>query len=176
MRLFIPVLTAAAAFGFAIPAIHGPAALDDATIVAIFDAANTYDIEAAQLAQKRSHSESVRTLARQFATDHDNLRQQGRNLAAKLGVTPTPPAAFELAKQHAQAMKLLRSKSGAAFDRAYADHEVQFHQAVIEAVTTTLLPAIQNSELKAFVQKTAPAFQGHLVMAQQLASRLGLSS
>jgi len=144
--------------------------------VAIFDAANTYDIEAAQLALKKSHTEAVRSLAHQFATDHRNLRQQGRDLARKLGVKPTPPADFALAKEHAEAMRTLQGKSGPDFDRAYAEHEVKFHQAVIDAVTNTLLPAVSNAELKAFVQKTAPAFQGHLAMAKQLASRLGAST
>ena len=68
-----------------------PAALDDPTIVAIFDAANTYDIEAGQLALKTSHTKAVRDLAQQFSNDHNAVRQQGRDLAKKLKVTPTPP-------------------------------------------------------------------------------------
>jgi hypothetical protein len=52
------------------------------------------------------------------------------------------------------------------FDRAFLAREVAFHRSVIDAVTRTLLPAIQNPELKSFVQGVAPAFQGHLAMAE----------
>lgn len=57
---------------------------------------------------------------------------------------------------------------GEAFDRAFLENEVAYHKAVIDAVTTTLLPAIQNAELKALVVKIAPAFQAHMMRAQQL--------
>lgn len=39
---------------------------------------------------------------------------------------------------------------------------------MIAAVKITLLPAIKNEELKAFVVKIAPAFQAHLQMAENL--------
>ena len=141
-------------------------------IVAIFDAANTFDVETGQLALQRSHTKAVRELAQQFIHDHQAVRQQGRDLAKKLAVTPTPPKDFALAQQHAEAMKELRSKSGAEFDRAYIAHEITYHQAVLDAVTSTLLPAIKNPELKAFVEKVGPAFQGHLEAAKQLQKRL----
>jgi putative membrane protein len=146
--------------------------LDDASVVAIFDAANTFDIEAGQLARKRSSDKATLALARHFIRDHKAVRKQGRDLAAKLGVSPTPPADFALARDHAAAMADLKSKSGAEFDRAYAAHEVAFHQAVIDALNSTLIPAIETPELKAFVQKGAPAFQGHLASAQALARKL----
>ena len=43
---------------------------------------------------------------------------------------------------------------------------------MIDALNSTLIPAIENPELKAFVQKVAPAFQGHLASAQALARKL----
>jgi putative membrane protein len=149
-----------------------PAPLDDPTIVAIFDAANTLDVETGQLAIQRSHTKAIRDLAQQFIHDHQAVRQQGRDLAKKLAITPTPPKDLALARQHAEAMKELRSKSGAEFDRAYLAHEITYHQAVLDAVTGTLLPAIKNPELKAFVEKVGPAFQGHMEAAKQLQKRL----
>lgn len=154
------------------PAPPANPALDDATIVAIFDATNGYDIETSQLALQRSHTKAVRDLAQQFKQDHSAVRQQGRDLAKKLHVTPTPPKENPLAHDHEQAIKNLRGKSGAEFDRAYADEEVRFHQAVLDAVSSTLLPAITNAELKAFVEKVGPAFQGHLEAAKQLQKQL----
>lgn len=154
------------------PAHSQTPALDDPTIVAIFDAANTFDVETSQLALKTSRNKAVRDLAQQFMNDHKAVRQQGRDLAKKLSVTPTAPKPFGLAEAHTKAMKDLQSKSGAEFDQAYITHEVNFHQAVLDAVTGTLLPAIKNAELKAFVEKVGPAFGGHLEAAKQLQKRL----
>ena len=143
-------------------------ALDDATIVAIFDAANSFDMETGALAAKKGSTQAVRDYGRQLTGDHTAVRQQGRDLAGHLHVTPTPPKDFALATAHAEAMKRLSALEGKAFDKAFLEHEVAFHKAVIEAVTTTLLPALQNAEARALVTKVAPAFQAHQAAAQNL--------
>lgn len=147
-------------------------ALDDATIVAIFDAANTVDIETGELAAKRGSSKEVRDFGAMLARDHKAVRQMGRDLAKKLGVTPTPPADDQGAKDHAAAMKRLQSLKGAEFDHAFLQHEAAFHKAVIDAVKSTLLPAIKNAELKALVVKVAPAFEAHMIAAANLDKKL----
>jgi putative membrane protein len=160
----------------ATPAPPANPALDDATIVAIFDAANTYDIETGKLALQTSHTKAVRDLAQQFGHDHAAVRQQGRDLAKKLNLTPTPPKENPLAPDHERALKELKTKKGAEFDRAYLDEEVRYHQAVLDAVSSTLLPAITNAQLKAFVEKVGPAFQGHLEAAKQLQKQLATTT
>ena len=150
------------------PAAAKSAALDDATIVAIFDAANTWDIETGALAAKKGTTQDVRDFGKMLERDHKMVRQQGRDLAKKLSVTPTPPKDFAMAKDHEAALAKLQSASGKAFDRAFLEHEVAFHKAVIEAVTSTLLPALHNQEVKELVTKVAPAFQAHMVGAQNL--------
>jgi len=147
-------------------------ALDDPTIVAIFDGANTADIETGTLATEHGSSKEVRDFGAMLVHDHTQVRQQGRDLAAKLHVTPTPPKDDQSARDHAAAMKKLRGLKGAEFDHAFLQHEVAFHKAVIDAVTTTLLPAIQNAELKALVVKVAPAFQAHMLAAANLDKKL----
>jgi putative membrane protein len=136
------------------------------------DAANTADIETGTLAAKRAQSKDVRDYGAMIAHDHEAVRQMGRDLAKKLGVTPTPPAGDASAKTQAEVMASLRAKHGADFDRALLQHEVAFHKSVIDAIQTTLLPAIQNKELKALVEKVAPAFQAHLLAAQRLERQL----
>ena len=149
---------------------------DDPTIVAIFDAANTADMETGALAEERGSSKEVRDFGAMLVRDHRAVRQQGRDLAAKLGVTPTPPKDDQSAKDHAAAMARLRSLKGAEFDRAFLQHEAGFHKAVIDAVQGTLLPAIDNAELKALVDKVAPAFQAHMQMAQELEKKVPSAS
>ena len=166
----------AGASGEVVPAASVAAApdpaLDDATIVAIFDAANTADIETGQLAAERGSSKDVRDFGVMLVRDHKMVRQQGRDLAKRLGVTPTPPADDASARAHADAMSTLRSQQGADFDRAFLEHEVKFHQDVIDAVETTLLPSIQNADVRALVVKVAPAFRAHMIAAQKLEQQL----
>jgi putative membrane protein len=69
-------------------------------------------------------------------------------------------------------MQSLRTKKGSAFDRAFLQHEVDFHNAVIGAVTNSLLPAIQNAQVKDLVTKVAPAFGAHRDQAQMLLNGL----
>lgn len=69
-------------------------------------------------------------------------------------------------------MKKLGGLKGAEFDKAWLDHEIAYHQAVIDAVTKTLLPATKNADLKAFEEKIAPAFVGHLQMAKELRAKM----
>ena len=170
---FLPVAFAAACLvgvtAASQPSVHQPraAALDDPTIVAIFDAANTWDIETGALAEKKGTTKEAREFGKMLVHDHTMVRQQGRDLAKKLAVRPTPPKDFALAKDHEEAMKKLRAAKGADFDREFLQHEVEYHKAVIDAVTQSLLPAIQNQELKDLVTKVAPAFQAHMVAAQQ---------
>lgn len=166
-------------------AAHGPATtaartsqpdqaakLDDPTIVAIFDAANTWDMETGALAATKGRTQAVRDFGAMLVRDHRAVRQQGRDLAKRLKVTPTPPGKdFALAKEHAAAMHRLRAAKGQAFDRAFLAHEVAYHKAVVDAVTTTLLPSLQNQEVKDLVTKVAPAFQAHMAAAQNLLDR-----
>jgi putative membrane protein len=176
MHLHSRILSAASMMVLTVPFMHPKGALpqeaasklDDPTIVAIFDAANTYDMETGSLAVSKGHSRAVRDFGAMLVRDHRNVRVQGRKLAKSLHVTPTPPRDFALAKAHVSAMRSLRAAKGKAFDRAFLQHEVDFHNAVIDAVTKTLLPATQNAQLKDLETKVAPAFVAHRDRAQSL--------
>ncbi|MGQ0713712.1 MAG: DUF4142 domain-containing protein [Gemmatimonadaceae bacterium] len=172
-HLAFTAIAAALTFAAAPAAAQTPTpGLDDPTIVAIFDAANTADIETGQIAARLGHSKEVRDFGAMLARDHQTVRQIGRDLATKLGVTPTPPANDASAKAHAEALKKLRALRGPEFDRVFLQHEVAFHRSVLDAVKSTLLPAIENAELKALVVKVGPAFEAHMIAAQNLANQL----
>lgn len=147
-------------------------ALDDATIVYIYDEANTADIETGELAVKRGSTKEIRNFGATLVRDHKAARQLGRDLAKKLVVTPTPLADDPYAKGHADAMAKLKTLHGKDFDKAFMKHEVAYHAAVIDAIQNTLLPATKNAELKALEIKIVPAFQGHLLMAQTLEKKI----
>ena len=147
-------------------------ALDDATIMAIFDNANTADIETGKLAAQRGHTDEVRLFGAMLARDHQMVRQQGRDLALKLGIIPTRPGGEQSAQDQAAVIRRLSGLQGREFDSAFLQHEVLFHETTIAAIENNLLPAITNVELRAMVANVAPAFKAHLEMARNLGIQL----
>lgn len=149
--------------------------LDDATILAIFDQANTVDIYTGRLGAKYGKSEEVRAMGRMVAMDHIAVQQMARDLANKLAIVPTLPDADTSVADQANAVAFLRSKAGPEFDRAYLKHEVAYHQSVVDAVKGTLLPSIKNDEFRALVQKVLPGFEHHLAETKALAKKFGVN-
>ena len=148
--------------------------LNDATIFSIFDQANMADITTARIGVKKAHSKEVRELAQMVATDHEAVQRMGRELATKLGVTPLPPDGDTSVDSLAKAIANLDGKSGAEFDKAYLLYEIGFHQSVIDAIKSALLPAVKDDQLKALVTKVLPGFEHHLAATKAAAKKLGI--
>jgi putative membrane protein len=62
----------------------------------------------------------------------------------------------------------LSKLSGKAFDEAYIDNEVTYHQAVLDTIDKTLVPNTKNAELKALIVKVRPVIQTHLEHATKV--------
>ncbi|MFL6577291.1 MAG: DUF4142 domain-containing protein [Povalibacter sp.] len=154
-------------------AAEGP---NDAQIAAIVVTANQVDIDAGKLASTKASSASVKEFAQRMITDHTGVNKSATELVTRLHVTPESNATSEsLKKGGDQNLAALKKLSGAEFDRAYVDHEVTYHQAVLDAVDQTLIPSAKNAELKALLVKVRPAFVAHLEHAKQIQSSLGKS-
>lgn len=146
---------------------------NDAQIAAIVVTANQVDIDAGQLAASNASNAQVKAFGRQMVTDHTGVNKQATELVTKLGVKPEDnPTAQSLKSGGAENVKHLQQLSGAAFDKAYVDHEVAYHQQVLDAVDKTLIPSAKNEQLKALLTKVRPAFVAHLEHAKQLQSSL----
>lgn len=151
------------------------AKLDDATIFSIFDQANMVDISIGRLGAKQGHTEDVRKLGRMVASEHESVQQMGRDLARKLGIVPTPPDNDTSAENYAKIIAMLQAKSGVEFDKAYLQHEIGFHQSVIDVVKETLLPAVKNEQFRALITKLLPDFEHHLAETKATAKKLGIT-
>ncbi|HEX6574765.1 MAG TPA: DUF4142 domain-containing protein [Gemmatimonadaceae bacterium] len=148
------------------------AGLSDANIVYILDNANKLDSAGGSIAATKGTNSEVRDFGTRMMRDHHSLRQQGQDLAKKLGVTPTPPANDSAQAQFDKTMSMLNGAAkGRDFDKAYIDNEVSYHKTVLE-VATAAMAAAQNAELKNLIQKAAPAIQAHLDMAQSIQGKL----
>lgn len=154
------------------PAPAPAPALTDANIVAILDGANAADSAAGSVAASKGTSAEVKSFGKDMMRDHHALRKAGQDLAKKLNVTPAMPAGDSSAAA-ASAWKdsLTTMPAGAAWDKAYINHEVAYHQSVLNTAQTAL-GAAQNAELKALIEKAAPNIQAHLDHAKSIQSKL----
>jgi putative membrane protein len=156
-----------------VPAGAFAQAINDAQIASIVVTANQVDIDAGKLAASTSKNADVKKFAQLMVTDHTGVNKQAVDLVTKLKVTPqdneTSQSLTAGGEKNVAALKALK---GAAFDTAYVDHEVAYHQAVLDAVDKTLIPNAKNEELKALLVKVRPAFVAHLEHAKQVQASL----
>ena len=147
---------------------------NDAQIAHIVVTANQVDIDAGKLAESKGSSKEVKDFGKMMVTDHTGVNKQAQAFAAKLKVKPEDNPTSQSLKQGGDAnLKTLRGLQGSGFDKAYIDHEVTYHQNVLDALDKTLIPNAQNAELKDLLVKTRPAFVAHLERAKEIQSKLG---
>jgi putative membrane protein len=145
----------------------------DAQIASIVVTANQVDIDAGKLAESKASHADVKQFAQQMVTDHSGVNKQATELVTKLKVTPQDnPTSQSLKTGGEKNVAHLKTLSGTAFDKAYIDQEVTYHEAVLKAVDTTLIPSAQNADLKALLVKVRPAFVAHLEHAKQVQAML----
>jgi len=155
----------------------GEAKPSDPQIVGVVSAADQIDIDAAKLALKKTKNDQVKQFAQQMIDDHTKLQKSVDDLAKKLNVKAEPSdISKSLQSAAATETKKLRGLRGKAFDKEYIDHEVAYHQQVIDAASKVLIPNAQNAELKSALEGAAPLLQGHLDHAKQIQSSLGSST
>ena len=147
--------------------------LTDPEVAHVAVTANSIDIDAAKFAQTRTKNAAVKQFAATMITDHTAVNAQAAALATKLGVTPADNGVSQsLQSGAAQAHSALEPLQGAAFDRAYMDREVAYHQAVLDAIDKVLIPTTENAELKKLLVDVRPAIATHLEHAKQVRSQL----
>lgn len=152
--------------------VHAQAPTDP-QIAHIVVTANQVDIDAGKLAGQKGSSKDVRQFGQQMVTDHTAVNQSATQLVKKLKVKPEAnDTSASLRKGGDENIARLKKLKGREFDKAYVDHEVTYHQAVIDAVDKTLLPSARNEELKALLAKVRPALVQHLEHARHLQAQL----
>lgn len=146
---------------------------NDAQIASIVVTANQVDIDAGKLAAARTDNAEVKAFAQRMVTDHTGVNQSAVDLVTRLKVTPQDnPTSESLKAGGATNVTALKALHGTAFNKAYVDHEVAYHQQVLDAVDQVLIPNAQNAELKALLVKVRPAFIAHLEHAKQIQATL----
>lgn len=166
MKIIVPLLLSAS---LASLPIYAQQTLNDAQIAAIVVVANQVDIDAGQYVVAKTKNPDVTRFAATMVTDHSAVNKSAVDLVTKLRVTPEENETSRSLKDGGDNnLAQLRALKGKALDRAYIDHEVAYHEQVIRALDTALIPNASNSELKALLFKVRPAFVEHLGHARHL--------
>lgn len=146
---------------------------NDAQIAKIVLVADSVDVDYGKLAVKKTENPDVKAFAETMIRDHSAVNEKATALAKKLGVTPEDSETSKSLEDQGKAeLKKLKSLKGTAFDKAYVDNEVAYHEAVIGVLDKTLIPNTKNAELKALLESGKPIFVMHLEHAKKLQKQL----
>jgi putative membrane protein len=157
----------------AIGAQQSPPDLTDPEVAHVAVTANTIDVELAKFAQARLTNPAVKQFAATMITDHSAVNEKAGALAKKLGVTPKDnPVSQSLMKGADAARATIEKEQGKAFEKAYIQREVTYHQAVLDAIDKVLIPTTENAELKQLLTEVRPAIASHLEHAKRLSGTL----
>jgi putative membrane protein len=127
-------------------------------------ASDTFEITTGNMATQKGSLADVKTFGQMLVGDHTISSQELKALARQKSVTLSrtiPPD--KLAR-----ITALSALSGAPFDKAFAEQQVQAHQEAI-ALYQKADNDIGDAQIQAFVSKTLPVLQTHLQHAQHLA-------
>ena len=98
--------------------------VNDAQIASIVVTANQVDIDAGKLARTSANAD-VKKFAQLMIDDHTGVNKSATELVTRLKVTPEDnPTSQSLKSEGDENIAHLKTLKGAAFDKAYIDHEV----------------------------------------------------
>lgn len=170
------LLPAMAVALLAAPPVHAqeaPAELTDPEIAHVAVTANAVDVEMAEFALPRITGPRVEAFARGMISAHTGVIERAAALAERLGVVPRDNAVSRSLRSGAdQARSQLEGATGTAFDRAYMEREVAYHQAVLEALDDLLIPGTDNGDLRALLEEVRPVIAAHHEQAETILSGL----
>ena len=167
------VLAAAVCFAAATAMAQSTGKPTDPQIADIAYTAGQIDIEQAIDALKKAHNKAVRSFAEEMIRDHLAVNNKVLALCDKLKVTPEEnDTSRTMYRERVQKREELRALSGAAFDKAYAENEVAYHEAVNGVLESTLIPAAQNAQLKSLLETGLKLFKEHQKHAEKLVDEL----
>jgi putative membrane protein len=126
------------------------------------------EVDLANLALQKSNNSDVKEFAQRMVDDHSKNQQDVDNLASKLSLT----APSDVSAEQRQEKDRLQGLSGDQFDRAYARLMLQDHRKDVNEFKREKQMA-RNSDLKQYVNQTLPVLEQHLLLAEQLNSKVG---
>lgn len=139
-------------------------ALSDEQIAAITSLANNAEIEQAKLARARSKNDQVLQFAGMMIAHHGEA--QRKQDALSIGSADST-LSRTMVVEGSETLKQLKEKTGAEFDRAYMQAQVDGHQKVLKTIEDKLIPNAKREDLKAHLAELRPRVKQHLEQAER---------
>ena len=171
MKTFSLTLTAIAIAGCT--AFAGGQKMNDLEIAHTAYTAGQIDIRYAHLALAISDNQSVRDFANTMIRDHTAVNDAAGALIQELNVTPQDNALSQaLVKGASDKRDELSALRGKAFDCAYAQNELGYHQVVNKTVEEDFIPNTTVAPLTALLQEALVTFKVHEGHAEHMVAGL----
>ena len=153
-------------------AAASPAAMSDANIVALLDAANMADSSLGSEALSMVSGKDAKNFAKMMMGEHHALREKVQKLAKKLNITGQMPADDPFrAAVDGERTSVSTAAKGRIQDSTYIVQEIAIHTAVIGWVNSAEAQA-QNPELKELIKSSGPVLKKHLDRAQEIQRKM----
>src|SRR5690606_12852469 len=109
--------------------------------------------------------------ARTLAADHAKNQDRLQALAAEIQVDLVPAAGGAAVPEAVDSATLSRLE-GAEFDRQFLRQQIEAHRSNVDAIEDQMLPAVQDEQVRRFLEETRAAMQGHLDSVEAIQGRL----
>ncbi len=147
--------------------------MNDLEFAHIAYTADNIDIRYAHLALALSTNPDIHAFANTMIRDHTAVNEAALGLLEKLGATAQENALSQTLNANAE--EIINSfvkLRGSDFDAAYAANELAYHRAVSDLVENTMIPNIDNAEVKALFQQGLEIFKAHEGHAEMMVKAL----
>ena len=124
------------------------------------------EVELGRLAAQKAADPEVKRFAQMMVTDHTKNNEELKTAATKKNV-PLPTGRDS---KHQAMMQRLQGLTGAEFDRAYMQGQVDDHTATLQLMENNTDNT--DADIKAIATKTAPIVKAHLDMAKSIQGKL----
>ncbi len=161
-----PADPAAPAAGLGSTATRGDALAAPAFVRAAA-ASDLYEMEASRLAEQRAQNPEVKRYAERMLRDHGKTTGELKAMVPQLQGVSAQQISTRLDQQHQALLQQLQGAQGAEFDRAFAQQQVQSHQAAVD-LFRAYAQGGDDEQLKRWASQTLPSLEEHLREAQQL--------
>jgi putative membrane protein len=150
-----------------------PRNLTDSDIAMIMRVANLGEVREGALARSQATEKSVRDFAIMMVTEHTAQNNKAESVLAIANVASSDTSVSrQLDAESGAATDQLRQMSGAAFDRAYMDRQVNAHQSLISMIDSKLMPHAKKKVVKDQLTELRKLADTHLTRAKQIQGSL----
>jgi len=147
--------------------------LSDSEVAMVMRVLNIAEIREATLMRDKATDKTLKDFAQRLINDHDAQMNKAEADLLKADIqSEDSTLSRELDAKSGEARERLRQLSGAEFDRAYIEREVQANETAIKLIDERLIPSAR----KKIVQNSAAALRKlieiHLTEAKKLQANL----